>query len=110
MARARFVVAGDATEDPNFIAGSDLVRYSVALGNAAGPFHVAVELWYQPIGFRWAHNLEPYKAEEPQRMVRMYNAMSQATAFEVAVIRSPSGASKTAFSVLFPAFASTRST
>ena len=49
--------------------GSDLVRYSVALGNAQGPFHVEAELWYQPIGFRWAHNLEPYQAEEPQRIV-----------------------------------------
>jgi hypothetical protein len=77
-------VIGAAADDPNFTAGSDLVRYSVALGNAQGPFHVEAELWYQPIGFRWAHNLEPYKAEEPQRLVRMYDAMSQATAVRMA--------------------------
>ncbi len=77
-------VIGDAAADPNFAAGGDLVRYSVALGDAQGPFHVEVELWYQPIGFRWAHNLEPYKADEPQRLVQMYNAMSQTTAIKLA--------------------------
>ncbi len=77
-------VIGEAADDPNFAAGGDLVRYSVGLGNAQGPFHVEAELWYQPIGFRWAHNLEPYPAEEPQRVVRIYNAMSQATAVKLA--------------------------
>jgi hypothetical protein len=36
------------------------VRYSVALGAAQGPFTVQAELWYQPIGYRWANNLKPY--------------------------------------------------
>jgi len=72
-------VIGDAAEAPNFIAGSDLVRYSVAVDSGT-PFHVEAELWYQPIGFRWAHNLEPYKAEEPQRFVRYYESMSDGTA------------------------------
>jgi hypothetical protein len=43
-----------------------------------GPFHLEVELLYQPIGFRWAHNLEPYKAVEPQRFVGYYDSMSSA--------------------------------
>ena len=43
-------------------------------GGATGPFKVKAELWYQPIGFRWAHNLAPYQASEPQRMVRYYEA------------------------------------
>jgi hypothetical protein len=77
-------VIGDAAEDPNFAAGGALVRYSVPLGNAQGPFHVEAELWYQPIGFRWAHNLEPYQAEEPQRLVRMYKEMSSTTALKLA--------------------------
>jgi len=76
---------GDAADDPNFTAGGALVRYSVALGNAAGPFHVQAELWYQPIGFRWAHNLEPYqKAEEPKRFVNIYNALSQVSGLKLA--------------------------
>ena len=72
-------VVGDALEDPNFAGGSELVRYSVPIGDAQGPFQVEVELWYQPIGFRWAHNLEPYQALEPQRFVSWYNAMSTET-------------------------------
>jgi hypothetical protein len=37
-----------------------------------------VELLYQPIGVRWAHNLESYSAMEPQRFVRYYDSMSSA--------------------------------
>src|ERR1019366_461222 len=77
-------VIGDAAEDANFAAGGERVRDSVALGKAQGPFHVEAELWYQPIGFRWAHNLEPYKQSEPQRFVGYYNAMSKATAIRMA--------------------------
>jgi hypothetical protein len=73
-------VVGDAADDPNFTDAGSLVRYSVSTGNAQGPFRVEVELWYQPIGFRWAHNLAPYKAEEPQRFVGYYDSMSTATA------------------------------
>jgi hypothetical protein len=77
-------VVGDAAEDPNFTDAGDLVRYSVPLGGAQGPFHVKAELWYQPIGFRWAHNLAPYKAMEPQRFVRYYESMSTTTALMLA--------------------------
>jgi len=73
-------VSGDALDDPNFTAGSDLVRYSVPVHNAEGPFHVQVELWYEPIGFRWAHNLEPYNAAEPRRFVGYYESMSASAA------------------------------
>jgi hypothetical protein len=45
---------------------------------------VDVELWYQPIGFRWAHNLNPYKAMEPQRFVEYYDASSADTAIILA--------------------------
>jgi hypothetical protein len=31
---------------------------------------------YQPIGFRWAHNLEKYDAAEPKRFLEYYNSMS----------------------------------
>src|ERR1700730_9984297 len=65
-------VVGEAADDPGFTDKGSSVRYVVSTGNATGPFMVEAELWYQPIGFRWAHNLAPYKAEEPQRMVRYY--------------------------------------
>jgi hypothetical protein len=77
-------VIGEAAADPNFDDGSDLVRYSISLGNAEGPFHVEAELWYQPIGFRWAHNLETYRAAEPQRFLRYYDQNPGATAIVLA--------------------------
>ncbi|MCU1311649.1 MAG: hypothetical protein JWO20_2774 [Candidatus Angelobacter sp.] len=76
-------VIGDAAEDPDFNDKGSLVRYSVPTV-AAGPFHIEAELWYQPIGFRWAHNLGPYNAAEPQRFVGYYKSMSSATAVVLA--------------------------
>jgi hypothetical protein len=69
-------VHGDAESDPDFTGGSDRVRYSVATGDAQGPFTVDAELWYQPIAYRWAMNLAPYDAPEPRRFVGYYNAMA----------------------------------
>jgi len=77
-------VVGEAAEDPDFTDAGDSVRYSVPTGDAQGPFRVQAELWYQPIAFRWAHNLAPYKAMEPQRFVRYYESMSKTTAIELA--------------------------
>ena len=78
------VVVGEAADDPNFTDAGDQVQYSVSTGDAQGPFRVEVELWYQPIGFRWAHNLSPYKAAEPQRFVGYYDSMGSATAVVLA--------------------------
>ncbi len=77
-------VTGDAANDPGFTDNGSLVHYVVSTGNATGPFIAEAELWFQPIGFRWAHNLAPYKAEEPQRMVRYYEAAAQKSAVMLA--------------------------
>jgi hypothetical protein len=77
-------VAGDAADDPNFTDAGDVVRYSVPLGDAQGPFQVDVELLYQPIGFRWAHNLASYNAMETRRFVGYYDASSKETAIVLA--------------------------
>lgn len=77
-------VVGGAADDPNFTDAGDLERYSVSLGKAEGPYHIEAELWYQPIGFRWAHNLEPYKASEPQRFVGYFNSNPGSTAVVLA--------------------------
>jgi len=79
-------VVGDAAADPNFTDAGDLVQYSVGVGDARGPFRVEAELWYQPIGYRWAHNLGPYDAAEPRRFVGYYDSMAGANA--VLVTRS----------------------
>lgn len=83
-ADAEIAVTGEAAADPNFNDAGDRVEYSVPLGSAEGPFHVDAELWYQPIGFRWAHNLAPYTAPEPKRFVSYYESLSSATAVVLA--------------------------
>jgi hypothetical protein len=77
-------VAGTAADDPGFTDNGSLVRYKVPTGNASGPFHVEAELWYQPIGFRWAHNLGSYQASEPQRLVRYYEQAAGKSAIVLA--------------------------
>jgi hypothetical protein len=77
-------VVGDAAVDPNFTDAGDLTRYSVALSDGSGPFHVEAELWYQPIGYRWAHNLNSYSAFETRRFVSYYEAMPSNSAIVLA--------------------------
>lgn len=77
-------VHGDAATDPGFTGGGSHVRYVVAMQGARGPFHIQVELRYQPIGFRWAHNLGAYKAMEPQRLINYFDAASQKSAIVLA--------------------------
>ena len=75
-ADAQIQVVGGASTDADFIGGSDKIRYSVATGNAQGPFQVEAELWFQPISYRWANNLRQYNAMEPQRFVKYYDEMA----------------------------------
>ena len=72
-------VRGGAVQDHDFN-GGDRVLYSVALGDAEGPFQVEAELWYQPISYRWASNLREYKAAETERFVKYFDSMSSASA------------------------------
>jgi hypothetical protein len=69
-------VQGEAAEDADFIDVGDTVRYSIAVGDAPGPFQVSAELWFQPISYRWAQNLRPYDAFEPKRFVGYYESMA----------------------------------
>jgi hypothetical protein len=73
---AEIAPQGGAVGDDNFTGGSDKIRYSVNTGNAQGPFQIEAELWFQPISYRWANNLKPYNAMEPQRFTRYYDSMS----------------------------------
>jgi hypothetical protein len=77
-------VVGNANDDPNFTDKGSVIRYLVDTASARGPFHARAELWYQPIGFRWAHNLEPYRAAEPQRFVRYYESEARRSAVVLA--------------------------
>jgi hypothetical protein len=73
-------VYGKAETDPDFVGGGDTIRYSVAVSGSEAPFQVEAELWYQPIGYRWAMNLKPYDATEPKRFVGYYEAMAPGSA------------------------------
>ena len=77
-----YAVRGDAKDDPDFQGGGDRIVYRPAVpAGAVGPFRIEVELLYQPIAFRWAHNLDAYRsAPEPARFVRYYEAMSTGSA------------------------------
>jgi hypothetical protein len=72
-------VHGDAKEDPDFTGGTDRVRYLVDVG-ADRVVDVRATLLYQPIGFRWAENLRAYKADEPARFMKYYDALSSSSA------------------------------
>ena len=76
-------VYGSASIDADFAGEGDRVRYLVAVP-AGGSYRVEVELRYQSIGYRWAHNLERYDAAEPRNFVSYYNAMSADSSVVVA--------------------------
>jgi hypothetical protein len=77
-------VYGEAALDPDFAEPGDRVRYRVAVGMARGPFTVQIELRYQAIGYRWAHNLDAYDAPEPRRFRGYYGELSKLSAELVA--------------------------
>ena len=79
-ADAQIAVHGAALNDPAFTDRGDRVRYVVEVGHAEPPYEVIAELWYQPIGFRWATNLKSYPASEPRRFTEQYDALSQSSA------------------------------
>jgi hypothetical protein len=85
-APADCAVRGDAADDPDFQGGGDRVVYRANMPpGAAGPLRIELELLYQPIAFRWAHNLERYAAAaEPGRFLRYFDAMSASSATALA--------------------------
>ncbi len=72
-------VHGAAEADKDFQGGGDRVTYIVPLEGSEGPFKVRAELWYQPISYRWAHNLEQEEAVEIDRFVSYYNVFSSSS-------------------------------
>jgi hypothetical protein len=80
-------VVGGALGDADFVGAGDRVRYSIAIGDAPGPFAIEAELMYQPIGFRWANNLKTYDAPEPRRFARYFDSMAASSATTLARAR-----------------------
>ncbi len=77
-------VKGGAMEDEDFKAGGDRIRYAVPVGEAAGPFTVRAELWYQPIAFRWARNVDDHPSEEAGRFVSYFGGMAASSGIVLA--------------------------
>jgi hypothetical protein len=84
---ADIAVRGDAGSDPDFTADGDRVGYDIPLSNASGPLTIEATLLYQPIGFRWAHNLRSYDAPEPKRFLSYYDSMATGTTATLAQAR-----------------------
>ncbi|HEV2132683.1 MAG TPA: hypothetical protein VGR47_00330 [Terracidiphilus sp.] len=93
-APADIAVHGKAADDLAFIAGSSTTKYTVPTNGAKGPFHLAVELEYQPVGFRWAHNFAPYNAAEPQRFVRYFDQAAAHSALVLAHADTTAGSAQ----------------
>ena len=77
-------VVGDAANDPSFLGGSHRTRYRIDTGSGQAPFRVDAELWYQPIGFRWAQNLRLQPAPETDRFVVYFESMADVSAVVLA--------------------------
>ena len=91
-ADARVQVVGIAAGDPDFTAGSDRTHYTVPVNPEDGPFTVEAELWFQPIGYRWAENLAGYDAAETRRFVQYYREMAEGSALLLARAEAVGGA------------------
>jgi len=76
-------VRGKAASDAAFVAGSATTLYEIPIAGA-GHYQIKAELLYQPVGFRWAHNLAPYKAAETQSFVSYYEAAAGKSAITLA--------------------------
>jgi hypothetical protein len=60
--------------DADFVGGADALEYRVAAPAGAGPYAVAVELVYQPIGARFAAELLALDAPEIRAFERIWDA------------------------------------
>jgi cytochrome c551/c552 len=73
-AEAEIAVRGGAVDDADFKGGGDRVLYTIDIAGAEGPFQVEAELRYQPVGYRWAHNLEQHATAEARGFLPRYEA------------------------------------
>jgi Cytochrome c554 and c-prime len=82
-AQAGIRVVGAADADDDFADGGDRVRYRIPSTTGA-PVTVEVELRFQPIGYRWAHNLAAYEAPEPRKFLGYYKSLASSSSVVVA--------------------------
>ncbi len=83
-AHADVGVYGAAAEDANFVGASDRIEYAIALPEGDGSFRITAELLYQPVGYRWAYNLDGLDTPETDRWSGYYPQLSEVSAVVVA--------------------------
>jgi nitrate/TMAO reductase-like tetraheme cytochrome c subunit len=72
-------VYGSAEQDPDFQGQLDRIIYDIPVVRSDGPYQIQVELYYQPIGYRWAKNLEDKPSEEAARFTAYYKMFSKSS-------------------------------
>lgn len=77
-------VRGAASDDPDFSGAGDRIRYTVRVDDAVEPVMATIELLYQTIGYRWAHNLARHEAPEITRFLDAHGAGAGRSAVRVA--------------------------
>lgn len=70
-------VNGKAVTDNNFTDGTDQITYKIKLNETKSRYTITAKLWYQPIGYRWAINLDGIKAKETEQFSTMYQSMNK---------------------------------
>jgi hypothetical protein len=76
-------VVGAADTDEDFEGEGDRVRYRIPVTTST-PVTVDIELQFQPVGYRWAHNLAAYNAPEPRRFLGYYKSLASSSSVVVA--------------------------
>jgi hypothetical protein len=83
-ADAQIGVFGAAAADATFTGDGDRVTYRVTLPAGQAWTRIQAELLYQPIGYRWAHNLDDYQAAETTAFGTFFRALEASTTTLVA--------------------------
>lgn len=73
-------VHGEAARDSDFVGGEDVVLYAIPVGTGRPSLRVTAELWYQPIGYRWAENLGGYDTLESARFLEYFRGVAARSA------------------------------
>jgi mono/diheme cytochrome c family protein len=63
---------GQAADDPAFSDAGHRVTYKASVRIQPKTICVTAELFYQPIGYRWAMNLRAVSGDEPERFVQYF--------------------------------------
>jgi len=84
---ASIKVKGSAATDADFIGGSDVVTYKIAVGTGPGPYTVTAELLYQPVSFPFIRDIKVETTPLVKRLVD-YWAGTDKTPVTVAALQA----------------------